>query len=42
MALPSGLKNVEFEFTAANRANTAMVRIFHVIFLMDVDCDLDG
>lgn len=42
MALPSGPKNIEFEFTAANRANTTMVCIFHLSFLRYFDGDLDG
>ena len=42
IALPSGPKNIEFEFTAANRANTAMVFIHHLTSLIGSNCYLDG
>ncbi len=32
IALPSGPKNIEFEFTAVNRSNTAMVDSYHGAF----------
>ena len=31
MALPSGPKNIEFEFTAANRSNTTMVDLSYLL-----------
>ncbi len=32
IALPSGPKNIEFEFTAVNRSNTIMVFSYYLLF----------
>lgn len=42
LALPLGPKNIEFEFTAANRSNTAMVFSLSIYFQSSSGIDLDG
>ena len=41
IALPSGPKNIEFEFTAANRSNTNMVN-FILSILLYLNSYVDG
>ena len=42
LALPSGPKNIEFEFTAANRSNTAMVLSLREHLPLRIGIALDG